>query len=299
MTLKSPTKPQSKKKRGGTSIHNTRPRRLKAAQDGAKLVSSPQAPKRAVLGGSGSKKSGTRGHDRSDAGPSEAVLAPTGNFASGSASQPRATAHHARLQSPTREDLPSSSATVSLMNAISDQSILLPDSYGMLTSPSAAPGFPSDSLEALVEVESQSQSEPENPTEDKDIKKRIQALASSIVDIQLEHVRLGCNVVESLQLVERLVELQSNKTKTLEGDGDDTPPLELDEPDSVELTRAIRRFSDERGMYRLTLEASRRYGDDYTLDRLTNIGARYSTRPSFLDAVVRDLWTPLPQTAVA
>lgn len=103
-------------------------------------------------------------------------------------------------------------------------------------------------------------------------------------------------MAESLQLISHLVRLHNQQAERESRDNKEG--LVLDNRGKVQLTRTIRRLSAERGVYRLSLEASQRYGDHYTTDYLTNIGATYSSHPSFLDPVVVDLWKPLSQTAM-
>ena len=121
-------------------------------------------------------------------------------------------------------------------------------------------------------------------------------IVSEIVNIQLGQIQLGCNEAESLQLIRHLVQLHYKQAEREKQDR--KQGFVLDDQGKVQLTRTIQHLSAERGVYQLSLEASQRYGDRYTTDYLTNIGATYSSHPSFLDPVVVDLWKPRPQTVV-
>ncbi|KAJ3537274.1 hypothetical protein NMY22_g5655 [Coprinellus aureogranulatus] len=115
----------------------------------------------------------------------------------------------------------------------------------------------------------------------------IDEIASDTIEIRLVQYYLGCNIIDSLDMVDRLVHLQLKKSRTMA-----RSCIRGITIDHLKLGGAIRRISLQRGVDDLHFEAYRRYKGRYDLEQLINIASKYANRPSFLDPIVAMIWNP-------
>ncbi|KAJ3545098.1 hypothetical protein NMY22_g2567 [Coprinellus aureogranulatus] len=113
----------------------------------------------------------------------------------------------------------------------------------------------------------------------------ITGIAIDMVETRLVQFRLGCCIVDSLDMVDRIVHLQLKKAQTLANCNSRGVKI-----DALTLAGAIHQVSEEKGLRDLPFQADDRYGKRYDMEQLINMASMYSSRPSFLDPIVATIW---------
>lgn len=112
-------------------------------------------------------------------------------------------------------------------------------------------------------------------------------MARDTVDVHTVQYHLACNVVNSLKLVQRIVDLHKKKLRRIATSK--SRGVTFDTNMQAKVAKAVRRMSQARGQ-NLPMDAFKRYGKRFTVDQLMGLAATYSACPSFLDPVVLSMW---------
>ncbi|KAJ3520838.1 hypothetical protein NMY22_g12570 [Coprinellus aureogranulatus] len=130
------------------------------------------------------------------------------------------------------------------------------------------------------------------PSPPRDLHKHIKALASNTVDTEIEQLKLGRAVIECIQHVDRLAQLQREKSNIFASANFVSEwefRASLDLSGQIDLTRTTRLLSLERGLYELAWDAMKRCGEPWGKDHIMKIGESFSRGPGFLDPLIEYL----------
>ena len=114
-------------------------------------------------------------------------------------------------------------------------------------------------------------------------------MAETMAEIELATYQLGCAVVGTLEVVQRIIQLEVKKTRLMT-----CPPAPQNSTSYqryIALRNAIRSVSHARGLPYVGPSGR-------SVEEVQSIGQAYSQRPSFLEPIVGGMWRGPPALVV-